>query len=490
MKESKWKTMFRRSRAGVSTWLLACCVLGTSLMGGCQPQQDEASSTPVETSGDTEVSQELVKSALKFTPDENLDLGGKTLTISVWGEPAPEGIDPYMDRRYTLEKRTEEKYKVNIEWKATNIGTFVQDVSLAFSSRQNYADLMFAPSYHGFDVARLGAAMPLDDYIDYSSPFYQIANQTGLYVDGKHYTYFPDDYSTNSLGYFVVYNETLLEAANCEMPMDLYKRGEWDWDAFAEIVQKTTVLKDGEVTQFGIGGSNLLEALCLSNGFSAIHMDTQSQKFTCGLYTDAGTNVLNFLRKLAYEYKGCDSQFGGHNSKITFEDGRLAMIISPAYYPGSFIAKGMDIYSVPLPKGPDATGNVNGLEMAEWWLASSLSDFEPEHLIQVALDMNENDPAFEDTYFSQEGKKDNFVARLYDGGSVGTEEEAEFFFDFITSPDVKSILNITTTDITATLAANVSVPISNGEDPRSVLERIQPVIDTALNDMLPENLKQ
>lgn len=474
--------------------LLAClCLSGAmALASGCSGGGEGAESTASTSSssgnsGSTEGTS--VKSALKFTPNEEMDLGNRTLTISTWGEPAAEGTDTYFDRRYTLAARTEERYNVDIEWVGNNTATFAQDVALAFSSGQKYADLIFAPSYYAFDVCRLGAVIPLDDYIDYSSPWYAQTADNLLYVDGKHYSYMPDEYSVNSLGYFITYNQTLLEMANCEDPYELYQQGKWDWEAFAKIVEQTTVVTDGEVTQYGVGGSNLLDALCLSNGFSLISMDTENQKFTCGLYTDAGTNVLNFLRRLTYELKGCDGNYGGHNSRITFGDSKVAMLVSTAYYPGTFVSSGMPIMTVPMPKGPDADGYVNGLEMQEWWMVSAISDFTEEELIQVALDMNDNDPAYEDTYFSEEGKRENFVTRLYDGLVVTTEDEAEFFYDFITSDDVDTILNISTSDIQSTLKENVFSPISNGEEPRTVLERVEPVINEALNAMLPDSLK-
>ena len=130
----------------------------------------------------------------------------------------------------------------------------------------------------------MGAVLPLDDYIDYSSPYYAVTGDNLLYVDGKHYSYMPDEYSPNDVGYFITYNQNLLSDAGCEDPMELYGQGKWDWDAFAKIVQQTTkVGNDGVVTQWGVGGSNLLDALCISNGFTMIGMDTKAKNFVCNL---------------------------------------------------------------------------------------------------------------------------------------------------------------------------------------------------------------
>ena len=465
-----------------------CMLTAMMIVSGCtKVDNPDPTSDSVSGGGDTATS---VKSAL-LHPDESMNLGGKTLQISVWGQPAAEGAgDAYVDRRYERERRTEKRYNVNIEWVATNIDKFVQDVTLAFTSRQKYADLIFAPSSHAFKLCQLGAVLPLDDYIDYSSPFYAVTRNNLLYVDGKHYSYMPDEYSPNDVGYFITYNQDLLSDAGCEDPQELYKAGKWDWDAFAKIIQQTTkVGSDGTVTQWGVGGSNLLDALCISDGFTMIGMDTTAKKFSCNLYTDAGLNVLNFLKKIAYDYKGCDGNYGGHNSKITFGDTKTAMLICPSYYPGDYIQKGMPVASVPLPKGPDTTRYANGQDLQEWWMVSAISDFTTEQLVQVALDMNDNDPAYEDTYFSEEGLKQNFITRSYDGCVFATEEEAEFYYDFIRSDDVDKMLNITTDSIKSTMAEKVFSAVVQGEEPRTVLERVKPVVEQALKDMLPDALK-
>lgn len=434
-------------------------------------------------------SQESVKTALKYEPNEELDFGGKELTISVWGGVVEEGTDEFFDRRYALERRTEDRYNVKIEWVPTDTSTFIQDVTLAYTSGKKFADLMFVPSSYAFDLCKVGAVLPLDDYIDYDSSFYSLTADNLRYVDGKHYSYMPDDLSVNNLGYYITYNNTLLNQAGCEDPMQLYENGKWDWDALKEIINKTTVIESGETVQYGIGASNLLDALCISNGFSMITMDTENHKFECGLYSDAGLNVLNYVREIGYTMKGTDGNYGGHNSKITFGDSKTAMLICPAYYAGEFVIKGMDVSAVPMPKGPDAKGYTNGLDLQEWWCVNAATDFDIKELLQVALDMNDNDPQYEDTYLSYDDKVEMFKNRMYDGALFTTEEEADFFRDYVLSEDVETILNISCNDIRDTIVKNVFGPIIQGQDPRSVLETVEPVINTALENMLPESLK-
>lgn len=470
-------------------WTARLMALGCSMLlmllplAGC----DDNSGDENKPGGTGGVSGESVKTALKYDANEELDLGGKTLRISVWGGVTEEGTDEFFDRRYELERRTEERYNVNIEWVPTNASTFVKDVMLAYTSGNTFADLIFAPSSYAFDLCKAGVVLALDDYIDYSTDFYKLTGEHLRYVDSKHYSYMPDDLSVNNVGLFITYNQAILEKAGCEDPMELYKAGKWDWDAFKEIIKKTTIVENGETVQYGIGGTNLLDALCLSDGFSMISM--KDNKFQCNLYTDAGLNVLNMLRDIGYTMKAQDGHYGSSNSALTFAGSKTAMMICANYDTTSFITSGMPIATVPLPKGPDADSNVVGLDLQEWWMVSANSEFDTRDLIQVALDMNDNDPNYEDTYFSEETRKENLLTRLYENNVFLTEEEGEFFYDYIMSDDVETILNITCSDIQQTIVTNIYQPIVSGEDPRPVLEKQKPVIETALKNMLPESMR-
>lgn len=479
--------------------LLACLLLAVSMMSvlsACGEDTD----TNTDNNGTTNnADSSSLLSVLKKGSKDDLDLGGKELTISVWGGVVQEGQDPYFDRRYAKERLTEKEYNVQIEWMANNIETFVQDVTLAYTSQKKYADLIFCPSTQGFDLCRLGAIQPLDEYINYDSKWYQMTANADLFVDGKHYSYMPDENNANNIGLFITYNTTLLASAGCPDPFELYQQGKWDWEAFTNIIEKTTIKDDaGKVTQWGVSGSFILEAMCLSNGVDMIGMDPKNKKFTCNLYSDAGLEALNLVKKIGYDLKGCDGNYGGHNSLITFGDSKLAMLISASYYPQSAIQKGIEVKSVPLPRGPKATSDVNGLSLQEWWCVGTISDFSVQDALQVALHMNDNNPANEgyideangaSVYLTQEEIKQEFVDRTYDSCVFWTTEESEFFWDYIHSEDVRPTLCINPADLIGVLNESVFAPICQGEDPRTVLERVKPVIDEALKDMLPTSMK-
>ena len=67
-----------------------------------------------------------------------------------------------------------------------------------------------------------------------------------------------------------------------------------------------------------------------------------------------------------------------------------------------------------------------------------------------------------------------------------TEEEARFFYSYIISDKVDTVLNITTDDIKKVLVDNVFAALVKGEEPRTVMERVNPVIGEALKNLLPD----
>ncbi len=82
----------------------------------------------------------------------------------------------------------------------------------------------------------------LDEWLDMDSPLWadekDVIEQFSFL--GKHY-YFPQDIMPN---YALVYNRLLLEDAGLSDPMDLYEAGEWDWNAFEEMM--TSWIAQGE----------------------------------------------------------------------------------------------------------------------------------------------------------------------------------------------------------------------------------------------------
>ena len=86
-------------------------------------------------------------------------------------------------------------------------------------------------------------------------------------VGGKHYMLIPKDPSTGGKLMYVLYNADVIKNANLKTPSELFAQNKWDWDAFAEIAEKTTNTANN---QFGAWLYNGPQAYVNSTGHDYI----------------------------------------------------------------------------------------------------------------------------------------------------------------------------------------------------------------------------
>ena len=464
----------------------ATCALMTSLLCACGKDGGTSSTSGTGSTGD-DTKGDTTFAGIKFKINENLNFGGKTMIFSGWNEIPTEGVNATWDREIALKKKAEEKYNVKIKRVIASSETkFVQEVVSAYSAGVVFADAIFSPSSYGIQLLKIkGLARPLDDYIDYSNERFAVCGQYSQYFDGKHYSYMPID---PGLGNITYYNPTMLEDNNCPDIMELYNKGEWTWDALNDIVRKCTKDTNGDnvIDKFGVGGSMLLDSLLASNGVPMVSMNMKDKKLDCGLYSNSGLRALDQLRKITFDLKGADDTYGGNNAIINFNAGNTAVLLAPTYFGGNIVPTGMPVKTAPLPKGPDADGYYNAASFCEWNFVAGNSSFKTEEVLQVAMEMMRNDPNDSETYRddSREGKLETFIVDNVDTGNCfATVEEAEMLFDFIHKDTTKTFLNYVPRDIQSLLKEKIYDPISKGEDPRSYLESVRPVIDEALKSL-------
>lgn len=416
----------------------------------------------------------------KFDTNSKLDFGGETITVA--RNIVPDwGVSDSYDRELTIKDAIAEKYNAKIEYVHYNGPDFLKEVVLKHVSGQALADLVFSTS------SDLLAALTnenifraLDDYIDYSNERFALTDSATKYVDGKHYSYYP---IKRDAGYFIFYNTDLLSDNNCEDPKELYEAGNWNWNTFEEIAKACTGMKNGKII-YGIAGSNILDGIVASNGLSVVSRD-DSLKVNCNLFSDAGKNALNFVRKLAYEDKAVDTTYGGHNGIETFKNGYAAMLIGAQYYGSHISTSGMAYDMVPLPLGNDTETYTNLCEYCYCYSVSTNSAYDTKDLLQVAFELERNDPDIGDTYRNTdyEGKLQSFIDQYVDQDSnYADDEQAKYVYDFINSDKTVNMIEWATADIKKVIAEQIYTPIYKGEDVRSVLTSVEPVIKTSLDN--------
>lgn len=458
--------------------LLTFCACGS---GGDKDKTDGASS------GSGELSSADVDAAtfkgLKFKTNPDLDFGGKTIKVA--RDTAPqEGISENYDRELAIKEVIEEKYNVKIEYVeyGSNATSLAENMVLNHMSGTAWADIVFTTSPNLLSLlTNEGIFRAMDEYIDFENERFKLTSVATKYVDGKHYSYYP---TQTDAGYFVYYNTSILADNNCEDPRELYEAGKWDWAAFENTVKSCTGMVGGK-TVYGLAGSNVLDGLMASNGMSVISADTSKGKVSCNLFTEPGKKVLDFVRKLSYEYKAVDGTYGSHNGIETFNNSYAAMLIGPQYYGSHLVQTGIPYEMVPLPIGPDTKTHTNLCQYCYCYSISTHSEYSTEDLLQIAFELERNDPAIGDTYRKQdyEGKLQAFIEQYVDQANHYFDDtQAEFVYDFINKDTTVSMVDWVTDDLKTVISTKVYYPISTGEDVRSRLTAIESEINAALDE--------
>lgn len=149
----------------------------------------------------------------------------------------------------------------------------------------------FYPSY--FINNRFTA---LDDWLDKESPVW---SDLGDIIDsfaynGNHY-YFP--YALTATEYGITYNAKEIEELGMTDPMDLYFAGEWDWNAFEDIMLRW---KNDHTDKYPLSWpTNFAAQLAATTGVSVIKMD--GNRINNNLRDPNVVRAMEFIEKLYRE---------------------------------------------------------------------------------------------------------------------------------------------------------------------------------------------
>ncbi|MGN0618012.1 MAG: ABC transporter substrate-binding protein [Ruminiclostridium sp.] len=166
---------------------------------------------------------------------------------------------------------------------------------------------------------------PLDSYIDLDSELWsgikEIAEQ--YKYNGKHY-YIP--YSITS-SFALNYNKTVLQEYGLEDPIELYKRGEWDWNTFKELLTKWCDANPDHIGYTGVGGMSFIA----TTGMELI--DVQNDKIINNMKDENIQRCMEMLEELAKH--GLTGE-GYVDPAEAFVDGKLLFLgMEPTWTYGS-----------------------------------------------------------------------------------------------------------------------------------------------------------
>jgi multiple sugar transport system substrate-binding protein len=239
-----------------------------------------------------------------------------------------------------------------------------------------------------------GYLFPLSDYIDFSQVAFPIAEGTKEFYtfNGKLYV-IPDLGEGMAKLYF---RRDLFANRALENPYDLWKAGNWTWDAFVRLAQdvKEDVDNDGEIDIWGYYAWREAQ-IHYSNGANFIQwMDGKPVE---GLSDPKSVRAFEWERSLSEQFDIVAPWDPDLDPQGMLVAGRIAMTYADAYVlSGLRDELGDRLGIAPFPKGPDATAPMGDIATGHRAAIAGSSN-EPElaalYLLYRQLPIDEADEA-------------------------------------------------------------------------------------------------
>jgi len=222
-------------------------------------------------------------------------------------------------------------------------------------------DVVIISNEEAYRNALQGFLYPLDDYMteEYwaSRPPIAVRDIHRAPHDGSFYSFRAHHMYTH---YFlnnqvIIWNKSLFERKGLPDLHELWRAGEWTWDAFMDVAVRATLDRsgDGEIDLWGFGARDavipdyLIPAFAASNNAQPVRSANGTLEFS--LDEPAMIETLELLRDLYYEEEA------GTGAAVfpRFADGNLAMLLSNTWRLTGWSDEMEDDYAlVPIPMGP------------------------------------------------------------------------------------------------------------------------------------------
>lgn len=249
----------------------------------------------------------------------------------------------------------EEKYGGNIEFIQCTFGNRYEKLAEMINSGDG-VDFFYGGNKDAFPKGAIkGMFVPVDDYIDFSSPLWQDVREVNdsLLWNGKHYCAVVQTTGDNVA---CIYNKKTVQEAGLTDPADLFAKGEWTWDAFQKMLLSFV---DADNEKYGIDGWWYEFALMATTGVPAVEIE--NGKLVSNISDPAMERVQNFMYDLYST--GCIAigvgdygwtahpEYIGEGKLLFYPVGLYELYQKESNWKEKF---GEDVFFVPMPKDPDA----------------------------------------------------------------------------------------------------------------------------------------
>lgn len=391
------KDFMKKSKSAVAL-LLAGSMLFSMTACGNNAENNEVGgdstqeqNTAVAGTEEKELTQ-IEKVAEYFSDYPAYDLGGRTIRIGVF-------YDCYYDSTHTVPednpnvtnienaqlsldnvRRIEEKYNCRIEYVNPGSEALINSLNTSVVAGTPDYDVYLTQTWFGLPLALNGYFYDIDDLAsDYSKVSIDQAVIKTAPMAGTNC--FFETSSLGTGGRFMVYNKDILAELNLEDPNELYAKGEWTWDKFAEICKAATLDTDnnGETDIYGYCGgvANTFQEFLASNNAHLIKDGTKEN-----LSDPAVLETFNFLSKIYYEDKSGRPMTEDYNDNaFAFTTGKGVFSVMALWILQSSEIS-FDYGVCPWPVGPSGDGSETGMVYNDYWVIPKGVE-NPEMVLQV-----------------------------------------------------------------------------------------------------------
>lgn len=226
-------------------------------------------------------------------------------------------------------------------------------VQLAGNEKPDMGWMLESPALGWIDV---GALTDLNPYVKDDAVFnVNDFSDSSLALWTKDDALYGIPFSTSPM--FIAYNADLFKEANLETPSELFAKGEWTWEKFAEVAKVITETGEGNIGYVHIDeiSTNPWRLLVpIMQAYGGGSWDPTGAK--CLMSNPESIQAASLVHKMMYE----DNSIVKPNEKVDFTSGNVGMTMRQLSWLSSLKDVGFSWDFAPLPSGPAGPNAVVG----------------------------------------------------------------------------------------------------------------------------------
>ena len=268
-------------------------------------------------------------------------IDGKTIKVL--------GYDGWEQEHGDIRDKLMDWYGATVEYTVVNWRDLENKLSLELVAGNTYD---FTVMQHSTMLRDL--AMPITQYMDMNDPIFEPTKKIM-----ESFIYNGELYAMASIPHMevLIYNKTMLENLGYDLPLDLYNRGEWTFDAFKKMVVGLSKEKTEDGEQLEPMSSWDVNAFLVANGTDLVVNKDGKKDFRLNFDDSKVRESLNFFREISFVNKGFVYWQGW--SQANFQLGTTAMIMDRFGNKTHFVSDlSFEWDFVPWPKGNSTDENV------------------------------------------------------------------------------------------------------------------------------------